>query len=258
MSATLETLETVRTATGEGYKYGFITDIESDEAPPGLNEDTVRFISAKKGEPDWLLEWRLKAFRRWQTMTAPNWSNLSVAPIDYQGSTYHSAPKPGAGPKSLDEVDPELLQTYEKLGIPLGERAALAGIAVDAVFDSVSVATMFKDTAGRRSPGNTRAACWKVTGRWASFIRLRSLAITNNRQQADTGTKMIHLGKNTRSTVVSKGISAGRGQNTYRGLIKVMPKADGARNYTEWCDSLLIGKTCGAHTVRAIPAARLL
>jgi hypothetical protein len=144
MSMSVDTLETVRAATGDGYKYGFVTDIEADEAPPGLNEDTVRFISAKKGEPAWLLEWRIKAFRRWETMTAPNWSKLAIAPIDYQGSTYYSAPK--QGPKSLDEVDPELLKTYEKLGIPLGERAALAGIAVDAVFDSVSVATTFKDT----------------------------------------------------------------------------------------------------------------
>jgi Fe-S cluster assembly protein SufB len=146
MSAALETLETVRTATGEGYKYGFITDIESDEAPPGLNEDTVRFISAKKGEPSRLLEWRLKAFHRWLAMAAPRWSNLSIEPIDYQASRYCSAPKQGSGPKSLDEVDPELLKTYEKLGIPLGERAALAGVAVDAVFDSVSVATTFRST----------------------------------------------------------------------------------------------------------------
>ncbi len=420
MSASLETIETVHAATGEGYKYGFVTDIEADEAPPGLNEDTVRFISAKKREPAWLLEWRLKAFRRWQTMTAPDWAKLEIAPIDYQGSTYYSAPKQADGPKSLDEVDPELLKTYEKLGIPLGERAALAGVAVDAVFDSVSVATTFKDTLGalgiifcsfgeavqehpdlvRRYLGSVvpqgdnffaalnsavfsdgsfayippgvrcpmelstyfrinaaksgqfertlliadrgayvsylegctapqrdehqlhaavvelialedaeikystvqnwypgdaegrggiynfvtkRGACrgdrakiaWTqvetgsaVTWKYPSCLlegdgsvgEFYSVAITNNRQQADTGTKMIHLGRDTRSTVVSKGISAGRGQNTYRGQIKVMPGAEGARSYTQ-CDSLLIGKTCGAHTVPYIdvrnPTARI-
>ena len=416
----MDTLDVVRASTGEGYKYGFITDIEADEAPPGLNEDTVRFISAKKSEPSWLLEWRLKAFRRWLTMDAPDWSNLSIEAIDYQASTYYSAPKQGTGPKSLDEVDPELLKTYEKLGIPLGERAALAGIAVDAVFDSVSVATTFKGTlaelgiifcsfgeavrehpdlvqrylgsvvpqgdnffsalnsavfsdgsfayippgvrcpmelstyfrinaaksgqfertlliadkgayvsylegctAPQRDehqlhaavvelialedaeikystvqnwyPGDAegrggiynfvtkRGACrgdrakiaWTqvetgsaITWKYPSCIlegngsvgEFYSVAITNNRQQADTGTKMIHLGRDTRSTVVSKGISAGRGQNTYRGLIKVMPGAEGARSFTQ-CDSLLIGKTCGAHTVPYIdvrnPTARI-
>ena len=420
MSATLETLDAVRTSTGEGYKYGFITDIEADEAPPGLNEATVRFISAKKGEPDWLLEWRLKAFRRWLAMEAPNWSNLSIEPIDYQASTYYSAPKKGSGPKSLDEVDPELLKTYEKLGIPLGERAALAGVAVDAVFDSVSVATTFRSTlaeigiifcsfgeavrehpelvrrylgsvvppgdnffsalnsavfsdgsfayippgvrcpmelstyfrinaaksgqfertlliadrgayvsylegctAPQRDehqlhaavvelialedaeikystvqnwyPGDAegrggiynfvtkRGACrgdrakiaWTqvetgsaITWKYPSCIlegdgsvgEFYSVAITNNRQQADTGTKMIHLGRDTRSTVISKGISAGRGQNTYRGQIKVMPDAEGSRSFTQ-CDLLLIGKTCGAHTVPYIdvrnPTARV-
>ena len=420
MSASLETLETVQAATGEGYKYGFITDIEADEAPPGLDESTVRFISAKKNEPAWLLEWRLKAFARWQTMTAPDWSRLNIAPIDYQASTYYSAPKKGTGPKSLDEVDPELLKTYEKLGIPLGERAALAGIAVDAVFDSVSVATTFKSTLAEKGiifcsfgeavqehpelvrkylgsvvpqgdnffaalnsavfsdgsfayippgvrcpmelstyfrinaaksgqfertlliadrgayvsylegctapqrdenqlhaavveliamedaeikystvqnwyPGDAngiggiynfvtkRGACrgdrakiaWTqvetgsaITWKYPSCLlegdgsvgEFYSVAITNNYQQADTGTKMIHLGRNTRSTVVSKGISAGHGQNTYRGQIKVMPKAEGSRSYTQ-CDSLLIGKTCGAHTVPYIdvrnPTARI-
>src|ERR1700740_718731 len=135
-------LETVRALTSEGYKYGFVTDIESDSAPPGLNEDTVRFISAKKGEPQWLLDWRLQSFRQWQKMESPEWAKLKIAPIDYQAASYYSAPK--QGPKSLDEGDPELLKTYEKLGIPLSERAALAGVAVDAVFDSVSVATTFK------------------------------------------------------------------------------------------------------------------
>src|SRR6516162_4325742 len=137
--------QTVRSLSQEGYKYGFVTDIEADEAPPGLNEDTIRFISAKKEEPVWLLEWRLAAFHAWLKMTQPNWAKLHLTPIDYQAATYYSAPKKSTGPKSLDEVDPELLRTYEKLGIPLREREALAGVAVDAVFDSISVATTFKE-----------------------------------------------------------------------------------------------------------------
>jgi Fe-S cluster assembly protein SufB len=405
---------------GEGYKYGFITDIEVDELPPGLNEDTVRFISAKKQEPAWLLEWRLKAFRRWLEMTPPDWAKLQIAEIDYQASTYYSAPKTGTGPKSLDEVDPELLKTYEKLGIPLGERAALAGVAVDAVFDSVSVATTFRETLGELGiifcsfgeavrehpelvrrylgtvvppgdnffaalnsavfsdgsfayippgvqcpmelstyfrinaaksgqfertlliadagakvsylegctapqrdenqlhaavvelvameraeikystvqnwyPGDAngrggiynfvtkRGACrgdharisWTqvetgsaITWKYPSCLlegdysvgEFYSVAVTNNCQQADTGTKMIHIGRHTRSTVVSKGISAGRAQNTYRGQVKMLGKAEGARNHTQ-CDSLLIGKKCGAHTVPYIdvrnPSARV-
>src|SRR5881227_4140085 len=144
MSASLDTQQTIRSLSDEGYKYGFVTDIESDSAPPGLNEDTVRFISAKKHEPEWLLEWRLAAYRAWREMVQPNWAKLNLAPIDYEAATYYSAPKQNAGPKSLDEVDPELLRTYEKLGIPLREREALAGVAVDAVFDSISVATTFK------------------------------------------------------------------------------------------------------------------
>jgi len=420
MTSDLDGLDTVRSVTSEGYKYGFVTDIEVDEAPPGLNEDTVRFISAKKGEPPWMLAWRLEAFRHWQKMQEPHWAKLKVAPIDYQGATYYSAPKQMSGPKSLDEVDPELLKTYEKLGIPLGERAALAGVAVDAVFDSVSVATTFKETlaelgiifcsfgeavrehgdlvrqylgsvvpqgdnffaalnsavfsdgsfayippgvrcpmelstyfrinaaktgqfertlliadkgsyvsylegctAPQRDehqlhaavveliahedaqikystvqnwyPGDAegkggiynfvtkRGACrgarakisWTqvetgsaITWKYPSCIlegdhsvgEFYSVAITNNRQQADTGTKMIHIGKDTRSTIISKGISAGRGQNTYRGLVRVQPKATGARNYTQ-CDSLLIGDRCGAHTVPYIevrnPSARV-
>ena len=408
MKAKLKPIDTIRPATAEGYKYGFVTAIETDEAPPGLDEGTVRFISARKQEPEWLLDWRLKAFRHWQTMAEPQWAKLRIAPIDYQGATYYSAPKKNAGPKSLDEVDPELLKTYEKLGIPLGERAALAGVAVDAVFDSVSVATTFRSalaelgiifcsfgeavrehpdlvrqylgsvvpagdnfyaalnaavfsdgsfayippgvrcpmelstyfrinaaksgqfertlliadkgayvsylegcTAPQRDenqlhaavvelialddaeikystvqnwyPGDAegkggiynfvtkRGACrgnnskisWTqvetgsaITWKYPSCLlqgdnsvgEFYSVAITNNLQQADTGTKMIHIGRNTSSTVISKGISSGRGQNTYRGLIKVMPKAEGARNYTQ-CDSLLIGKKCGAHTV---------
>ena len=148
MTASSETLQTVRSLSQEGYKYGFVTDIEAETAPPGLTEDTVRFISAKKDEPDWLLEWRLEAFRAWRKMTQPDWAKLHLAPIDYQAATYYSAPKQNTGPKSLDEVDPELLRTYEKLGIPLREREALAGVAVDAVFDSISVATTFKDKLG--------------------------------------------------------------------------------------------------------------
>jgi Fe-S cluster assembly protein SufB len=420
-SATAKTLDTVRLASADAYKYGFVTDIESESAPPGLNEDTVRFISAKKREPEWLLEWRLKAFRDWQKTEEPHWAKLRVAPIDYQGATYYSAPKrPEDAPKSLDEVDPELLRTYEKLGIPLGERAALAGVAVDAVFDSVSVATTFKKELGKLGiifcsfgeavrehgdlvrqylgtvvpagdnffaalnsavfsdgsfvyvppgvrcpmelstyfrinaaksgqfertliiadkgsyvsylegctapqrdenqlhaavvelialegaqikystvqnwyPGDAegkggiynfvtkRGACrganskisWTqvetgsaITWKYPSCIlegdnsvgEFYSVAITNNLQQADTGTKMIHIGRNTRSTIISKGISAGRGQNTYRGLVRIQPKAQNARNYTQ-CDSLLIGHKCGAHTVPYIevrnPSARV-
>jgi Fe-S cluster assembly protein SufB len=397
----------------EGYKYGFVSDIESESAPPGLSEDTVRFIAAKKQEPQWLLDWRLESFRKWRTMDDPHWATLRIAPIDYQAATYYSAPKRQNAPKSLDEVDPELLKTYEKLGIPLNERAALAGVAVDAVFDSVSVATTFKKTlaelgiifcsfgeavrehpdlvrqylgsvvpqgdnfyaalnsavfsdgsfayippgvrcpmelstyfrinaaksgqfertlivadkgayvsylegctAPQRDenqlhaavvelvalegaqikystvqnwyPGDAagkggiynfvtkRGACrgarakisWTqvetgsaITWKYPSCIlegddsvgEFYSVAITNNFQQADTGTKMLHLGRNTRSTIVSKGISAGRGQNTYRGLVRIQPKAENARNYTQ-CDSLLIGDKCGAHTVPYIEA----
>ncbi|CAO3455981.1 Fe-S cluster assembly protein SufB [Azospirillum largimobile] len=418
MAAQPETVEQVRAVTEQKYKYGFTTDIESDVAPKGLNEDIVRFISAKKEEPEWLLEWRLKAFRVWQTMEEPQWAAVSFPPIDYQDAHYYAAPKQKVGPKSLDEVDPELLKTYEKLGIPLREQEILAGvegsegkspaIAVDAVFDSVSVATTFKAkleemgiifcaiseavqkhpelvkkylgsvvpytdnyyatlncavftdgsfvyipkgvrcpmelstyfrinqantgqfertliiadegsyvsylegcTAPQRDenqlhaavvelvamddatikystvqnwyPGNAegvggiynfvtkRGACrgrnskisWTqvetgsaITWKYPSCIlqgdnsvgEFYSVAITNNFQQADTGTKMIHIGKNTRSTIVSKGISAGKAQQTYRGLVKILPKAEGARNHTQ-CDSLLIGDKCGAHTV---------
>ena len=418
MAAQPETVEQVRAVTEQKYKYGFTTDIEADVAPKGLNEDIVRFISAKKEEPEWLLEWRLKAFRVWQTMEEPQWAAVSFPPIDYQDAHYYAAPKKKAGPKSLDEVDPELLKTYEKLGIPLREQEILAGvegsegkspaIAVDAVFDSVSVATTFKAkleemgiifcaiseavqkhpelvkkylgsvvpytdnyyatlncavftdgsfvyipkgvrcpmelstyfrinqantgqfertliiadegsyvsylegcTAPQRDenqlhaavgelvamddatikystvqnwyPGNeegvggiynfvtTRGACrgrnskisWTqvetgsaITWKYPSCIlqgdnsvgEFYSVAITNNLQQADTGTKMIHIGKNTRSTIVSKGISAGKAQQTYRGLVKILPRAEGARNHTQ-CDSLLIGDKCGAHTV---------
>jgi Fe-S cluster assembly protein SufB len=414
MPAVNETIDTVRDVTEGAYKWGFVTDIDMEWAPKGLNEDIVRFISAKKNEPQWLLDWRLKAFRHWLTMEEPHhWARLSFPPIDYQDAFYYAAPKNAEKPKSLDEVDPELLKTYAKLGIPLREQEILAGvessnIAVDAVFDSVSVATTFRKklneigvifcsiseavqehpelvreylgsvvpysdnyfatlnsavftdgsfvyipkgvkcpmelstyfrinaantgqfertliiadagsqvsylegcTAPKRDenqlhaavvelvtlddasikystvqnwyPGDAegrggiynfvtkRAACrgknskvsWTqvetgsaITWKYPSCIlqgdgsvgEFYSVAITNNRQQADTGTKMIHIGKNTRSTIVSKGISAGRSDNTYRGLVKIMPKADGARNHTQ-CDSLLIGDQCGAHTV---------
>jgi Fe-S cluster assembly protein SufB len=422
MPAVTETLETVQAVTETGYKWGFETDIEMEFAPKGLNEDIVRFISHKKEEPAWLLEWRLRAFALWKTMEEPRWAAVRYPPIDYQDAYYYAAPKTKAAPKSLDEVDPELLRTYEKLGIPLREQAILAGVegagetpaegrmpvAVDAVFDSVSVATSYKErlakegivfcsiseavrthpelvrkylgsvvpqgdnyfaalnsavftdgsfvyipkgvrcpmelstyfrinakstgqfertliiadersqvsylegcTAPMRDenqlhaavvelialddatikystvqnwyPGDAegrggiynfvtkRGACrgarskisWTqvetgsaITWKYPSCIlqgddsvgEFYSVAITNNRQQADTGTKMFHLGRNTRSTIVSKGISAGRGQNTYRGLVRIAPKATGARNFTQ-CDSLLIGDECGAHTV---------
>lgn len=394
--------------TSAEYSAGFVTDIDSDQVAPGLSEDVVRLISSKKGEPEWLLEWRLRAFRHWLTMSDPTWARVHYPKIDYQAIVYYSAPKTKTGgPKSLDEVDPKLLETYEKLGVPLHERAALAGIAVDAVFDSVSVATTFRDklaevgvifcsfseavrehpelvrkylgsvvphtdnfyaalnsavfsdgsfcyvpkgvkcpmelstyfrinakntgqfertliiaeddaavsylegcTAPMRDenqlhaavvelvahenarikystvqnwyPGDKdgkggiynfvtkRGACrganskisWTqvetgsaITWKYPSCIlqgdnsigEFYSVALANNYQQADTGTKMIHIGKNTRSTIVSKGISAGHGQNTYRGLVRIGKKAEGARNYSQ-CDSLLLGPDCGAHT----------
>ncbi len=405
MSSAVEQLEGL---TAQEYKYGFVTDIDQETLPPGLTEDTVRFISAKKEEPEWLLDWRLKAFRHWQGMTEPTWPNVSYPKIDYQSISYYAAPK-GADdkPKSLDEVDPELLATYEKLGIPLEERAVLAGVAVDAVFDSVSVATTFREkladagvifmpiseavrehpelvrkylgsvvppsdnffaalnsavfsdgsfvfipkgvtcpmelstyfrinamntgqfertlivaeddsyvsylegcTAPMRDenqlhaavvelvalenarikystvqnwyPGDKdgnggiynfvtkRGACrgkrskisWTqvetgsaITWKYPSCILIGdgsvgefySVAVTNNHQQADTGTKMIHIGRDTTSTIVSKGISAGVSNNSYRGLVKIMPKAEGARNFSQ-CDSMLMGDRCGAHT----------
>ncbi|MBO1075609.1 Fe-S cluster assembly protein SufB [Roseomonas marmotae] len=420
MPAVTETIDAVQSVTEGTYKYGFETDIEMEFAPKGLNEDIVRFISAKKNEPQWLLDWRLKAYAMWLKMEEPRWPAVKYPPIDYQDSYYYAAPVKKAGPKSLDEVDPELLKTYAKLGIPLKEQALLAGvegaeldgerlpIAVDAVFDSVSVATTFRArlekegiifcsiseavqkhpelvrqylgsvvpqgdnffaalnsavftdgsfvyipkgvrcpmelstyfrinakstgqfertliiadegahvsylegcTAPMRDenqlhaavvelvamddatikystvqnwyPGDAegkggiynfvtkRGACrgarskisWTqvetgsaITWKYPSCIlqgddsvgEFYSVAITNNYQQADTGTKMFHIGKNTKSTIVSKGISAGHGQNTYRGLVRISPKATGARNFTQ-CDSLLIGDQCGAHTV---------
>lgn len=411
MPAVTKTVDQVRSLNEQKYKYGFVTDIETDTVPKGLNEDTVRFISAKKNEPEWLLEWRLKAFRLWTTLKEePTWAKIHYPAIDYQDSYYYSAPKQDKDkPSSLDEIDPKLLETYEKLGIPLREQEILAGVvAVDAVFDSVSVATTFKGkleeqgiifcsmsdavqkhpdlvrkylgsvvpysdnyfatlnsavftdgsfvyvpkgvrcpmelstyfrinaaqtgqfertlivadegayvsylegcTAPMRDenqlhaavvelvahddaqikystvqnwyPGDEngkggiynfvtkRGACrgrnskisWTqvetgsaITWKYPSCIlqgdnsvgEFYSIAITNNMQQADTGTKMIHLGKNTRSTIVSKGISAGRADQTYRGLVRIQPKAENARNHTQ-CDSLLIGDKCGAHTV---------
>jgi Fe-S cluster assembly protein SufB len=402
MSSSVETL------VNKEYKYGFVTDIESDVAPKGLNEDTIRFISARKNEPEWLLEWRLKAYRGWVKMTEPHdWPNIRYVPVDYQSISYYAAPKTQKPLGSLDEVDPKLRETYEKLGIPLSEQKILSGVAVDAIFDSVSVGTTYKAklaeqgiifcsfgeavqdhpelvrkylgsvvpasdnffaalnaavfsdgsfvyvpkgvrcpmelstyfrinaaqtgqfertlivadegayvsylegcTAPKRDENQLHAAVvelvalegaaikystvqnwyagdeegrggiynfvtkrgkcagprskisWTqvetgsaITWKYPSVIlqgddsvgEFYSVAVVNGRQQADTGTKMIHMGRNTRSTIVSKGISAGQGQNSYRGLVKVLPKAAGARNYTQ-CDSMLIGNRCGAHT----------
>ncbi len=403
------------------YTAGFVTDLEADSVPPGLNEDIIRLISAKKDEPEFMLAWRLKSYRHWLTMQPPHWAHVHYPPIDFQDIVYFSAPKTGKdGPKSLAEVDPKLLETYDKLGIPLRERELLAGVAVDAVFDSVSVATTFKEklasagiifcsfseavhnhpdliqkylgsvvpytdnfyaslnsavfsdgsfvyvppgvrcpmelstyfrinasktgqfertliiadegayvsylegcTAPMRDenqlhaavvelvahrgaqikystvqnwyPGDEegrggiynfvtkRGACrgegakisWTqvetgsaITWKYPSVIlegdnsvgEFYSVALTNNRQQADTGTKMIHIGRNTRSTIISKGIAAGHGQNTYRGLVKILKGAEGARNFTQ-CDSLLMGDKCGAHTFPYIetrnPTARV-
>src|SRR5689334_178064 len=400
--------ETIEGLVKQEYKYGFYTDVETDAAPPGLNEDIIRLISSKKQEPQFMLDWRLKAYRHWLTMTEPTWPHVHYPPIEYQKSVYYSAPKKkGDGPKSLEEVDPKLLETYEKLGIPLKERERLAGVAVDAVFDSVSVGTTFQkqlaekgiifcsfteavqkhpdlvkkylgmvvpytdnffaalnsavfsdgsfcyipkgvrcpmelSTYFRINAANTgqfertlivaeegasvsylegctapmrdehqlhaavvelialenaqikystvqnwypgdengkggiynfvtkRGECrgansrisWTqvetgsaITWKYPSCIltgensvgEFYSVAVANNYQQADTGTKMIHIGRNTRSTIVSKGISAGHGQNSYRGLVRILPTAEGARNYTQ-CDSLLMGDKCGAHT----------
>ena len=419
MAATTQTIEQMEAATGK-YKYGFVTDIESDKAPKGLNEDIIRFISAKKDEPEWMLDWRLKAYERWLTMDAPDWAKLDIPPIDYQDAYYYAAPKAAEKLKSLDEVDPELLATYEKLGIPLNEQKMLAGVAVDAVFDSVSVATTFRGelakagvifcpiseairdypelvkkymgsvvpvadnyfsalnsavftdgsfvyipkgvrcpmelstyfrineqntgqfertliiaedesyvsylegcTAPQRDenqlhaavvelvamqdaeikystvqnwyPGDEngkggiynfvtkRGACrgdrskisWTqvetgsaITWKYPSCIlqgkesvgEFYSVALTNNMQQADTGTKMIHIGEGSRSTIISKGISAGKSQNCYRGLVRMQPGAENARNFTQ-CDSLLVGDKCGAHTVPYIvsrnPSAKI-
>jgi len=413
--------ETIEHFATQDYKFGFITDVEQDIFPPGLSEDVVRALSAKKEEPEWMLEWRLKAYRHWLGMDEPTWANVHYSPIDYQSIAYYAGPKPkGSGPKSLDEVDPEILATYEKLGIPLREREMLAGVAVDAVFDSVSVATTFKAklaevgiifcsfseavknhpdlvkqylgsvvpysdnffatlnsavfsdgsfvyvpkgvrcpmelstyfrinalntgqfertliiadegayvsylegcTAPMRDenqlhaavvelvalkdatikystvqnwyPGDAngkggiynfvtkRGKCdganakisWTqvetgsaITWKYPSVIlkgdnsvgEFYSVALTKGYQQADTGTKMIHIGKNTKSTIVSKGISAGHGQNTYRGQVKILKGADNARNFSQ-CDSMLIGDQCGAHTFPYIdvqnPLARM-
>ena len=401
MSTSIETL------VNREYKAGFVTDIEADAIPRGLSEDTVRLISARKDEPEWLLEWRLKAFRRWQQMAEPRWPNVEYPPIDYQDIVYYSAPKTAKPLGSLDEVDPKIRETYDKLGIPLHEQKLLAGVAVDAVFDSVSVGTSYKEelgkfgiifmsfgeavrehpelvkkylgsvvpysdnffaalnaavfsdgsfvyipkgvrcpmelstyfrinaadtgqfertlivadegayvsylegcTAPKRDTNQLHAAVvelvalgdasikystvqnwyagdenglggiynfvtkrgkcagprskisWTqvetgsaITWKYPSVIlqgddstgEFYSVAVVNNHQQADTGTKMIHMGKNTKSTIVSKGISAGQGNNSYRGLVKVLPKAENARNYTQ-CDSMLVGNRCGAHT----------
>jgi Fe-S cluster assembly protein SufB len=405
-------MDTIETLVNKEYKWGFVTEIESDSVPRGLNEDTIRLISSKKNEPDFMLEWRLNAYRHWLTLeesqAEPKWANVHYPPINYQDIVYYSAPvRKTDGPKSLDEVDPELLKTYEKLGIPLREREILSGVAIDAVFDSVSVATTFREklrelgiifcsfseavqehpdlvkeylgtvvpytdnffaalnaavftdgsfcyipkgvrcpmelstyfrinakntgqfertliiadegsyvsylegcTAPMRDENQLHAAVveliahddatikystvqnwypgdkegkggiynfvtkrgkclgknskisWTqvetgsaITWKYPSCLLIGensigefySVALTNNYQQADTGTKMIHIGKNTRSTIISKGISAGKGQNTYRGMVKILKSAAGARNYSQ-CDSLLLGDKCGAHT----------
>lgn len=401
MSASIETL------ISKEYQHGFVTEVETDTIPPGLSEDVIALISGKKAEPEWLLEWRLKAYRRWLTMKEPHWPNVTYEPIDYQAASYYSAPRSVKPKQSLDEVDPELLKTYEKLGIPLHEQKILAGVAVDAIFDSVSVGTTMKEelakhgivfcslgeaihshpelvrkylgsvvpysdnffaalnsavfsdgsfvyvpkgvrcpvelstyfrinaegtgqfertlivadegsyvsylegcTAPKRSTNQLHAAVvelvalkdatikystvqnwyagdeegkggiynfvtkrgkcagenskisWTqvetgsaITWKYPSVIlqgdnstgEFYSVAVVNNAQQADTGTKMIHIGRNTKSNIVSKGISAGRGQNSYRGKVQVLPKAENARNYTQ-CDSMLVGNRCGAHT----------
>jgi len=407
MSTLTSEQETLQQWERSEYKYGWVTDIESESAPPGLNEDIVRFISAKKEEPAWMTEWRLKAYRHWLEMTEPTWQNLTIPPINYQDLIYYSAPKQEAKPKSLDEIDPKLLETYEKLGIPLEEQKMLAGVAVDAVFDSVSVATTFKEklaeagvifcsmseaiqnhpelvrqylgsvvpytdnyfatlnsavfsdgsfvfvpkgvecpmelstyfrinamntgqfertliiaeegasvsylegcTAPMRDENQLHAAVVELVALDDAYIKYSTIqnwypgdaqgkggiynfvtkrgkcqgkrsriswtqvetgssitwkypscmlvgddsvgefysaALTRARQQADTGTKMVHIGKNTKSTIVAKGISAGEGQNTYRGLVRVNRGAENARNFTQ-CDSMLLGETCGAHT----------
>lgn len=400
--------------TGSEYKYGFTSDIDTDIIPVGLNEDVVRFISQKKGEPEWLLDFRLRAFRHWLTLTPPHWAHLDIPDIDFQAISYYAAPRVKEGPKSLDEVDPELIDTFNKLGIPLNEQKAMTGVAVDAVMDSVSVHTTYRErlaelgvifcsiseavkdypdlvrrylgkvvpytdnfyaalnsavfsdgsfvyipkgvrcpmelstyfrinaagtgqfertlivadddsyvsylegcTAPQRDENQLHAAIVEIIvedrasvkystvqnwyagdrdgrGGVYNFVTKRglcrgvdsklswtqvetgsaitwkypgcvlqgdgsvgefySVAVTNNHQQADTGTKMIHLGRNTRSTIVSKGISAGKSQNSYRGLVRVAPKAEGARNYTQ-CDSLLLSDTCGAHTFPYVDVA---
>ena len=398
--------DNIEQLANQDYKYGFVTDVDAEAVPPGLNEEIIRIISAKKGEPKWLLEWRLKAFRVWQTMTAPQWHNVHFPPVDFQNIIYYSAPKQKPNLESLDDLDPEIKATFDKLGVPIEEQKVMAGVAVDAVFDSVSVATTFKDkladlgivfcsfseavrdhpelvrkylgsvvpasdnfyaalnsavfsdgsfayipkgvkcpmelstyfrinaaqtgqfertllvadegatvsylegcTAPMRDENQLHAAVvelvalddatikystvqnwypgdkdgkggiynfvtkrgkastnakitWTqvetgsaITWKYPSCIlqgdnsvgEFYSVAVTNNHQQADTGTKMLHLGRNTRSTIVSKGISAGKGQNTYRGLVRIGKNAKGARNFSQ-CDSLLIGDKCGAHT----------
>jgi Fe-S cluster assembly scaffold protein SufB len=298
----------------QNYTAGFTTDVESETLPPGLNEDTIRQISKIKQEPEWLLQFRLRAYDRWKILNQPNWSNLEINPIDYQAISYYSAPK--KGPASYDEVDPEIKKDFEKLGIPLNERAALAGVAVDAVFDSVSVATTFRkdleklgiifcsfseavkncpelvkkylgsvipisdhsfaalNSAGKggiynfvtkrgKCKGRNSKITWtqfetgsRLTWKYPSCLLLGdnsvgefySVALTNGMQQADTGTKMIHIGKNTKSTIISKGISAGKSHNTYRGEVKIMSRADNSKNYTQ-CDSLMMGSKCKASTI---------
>jgi len=307
------------------YEYGFYTDIESDTIPIGLSEEVIRIISAKKEEPQWMLDWRLQAYRTFIEMEEPEWANVTYEKPDLQAISYYSAPNSKPKYDSLDEVDPELLETFKKLGISIDEQKKLAGVAMDIVVDSVSVATTFKKTLSEKGiifcpiseaiqehpelvkkylgtvipqkdnyyaaikystvqnwyPGNAegkggvfnfvtkRGLCEKnakiswtqvetgsaVTWKYPSCVlkgdnsvgEFYSIAVTNNFQQADTGTKMIHLGKNTKSTIISKGISAGKSQNSYRGLVKINSRATNARNFSQ-CDSLLMGNECGAHT----------
>ena len=322
------------------YEYGFYTDIDSETFPVGLSEEIVVAISKKKNEPKWMTEWRLDAFKIWKGMKKPSWSNLKYKEPDYQGISYYSAPKKKPDLKSLDEVDPELIKTFNKLGISIDEQKRLSGVAMDVVVDSVSVATSFKDTLEEKGiifcsisdaiknhpklvrkyigtvipkrdnyfaalnsavddaeikystvqnwfPGDKdgnggvfnfvtkRGIChdrskisWTqvetgsaVTWKYPSCVlkgndsigEFYSIAVTNNFQQADTGTKMIHIGKNTKSTIISKGVSAGKSQNSYRGLVKISPMAENARNFSQ-CDSLLMGNECGAHTFPYIEA----
>src|SRR5438270_58551 len=282
----------LRDKIAQDYEWGFSSDIEQEFAPKGLSEDTVRFISAKKDEPEWMLDWRLKAYRAWLEMEEVSWAKLDIPAIDYQDAYYYAAPKPKPKLGSLDEVDPEILRVYEKLGIPIEEQKVLAGVegarkvAVDAVFDSVSVATTFREElkkagviflsiseAIREYPELVKKYLGSVVPQRDNYFACLNSAVFSDgtfvyvpegvrcpmelstyfRINAEnTGqferTMMIHIGANTRSTIVSKGISAGRSNNTYRGLVRVLPRAENVRNFTQ-CDSLLLGSDCGAHTV---------
>ncbi|PNH06826.1 hypothetical protein TSOC_006769 [Tetrabaena socialis] len=221
------------------YKYGFKTIIESDTFPKGLDEEVVKAISAKKGEPEWMLDFRLKAYRKWLTMEEPKWSDNDYPTVDYQDLSYYSEPKMKVKLDSLDDVDPELLKTFAKLGIPLNEQKRLTNVAVDAVFDSVSIATTFKEDLKKH--GVIFCSISEALREYPEQVKKYMGSV------ADTGTKMIHVGRNTRSRIVSKGISAGTSRNCYRGLVQIQPSAKGARNFSQ-CDSMLIGDRAGANT----------